>query len=179
MAGVIRQNKLQKIDTFLFYKCNFLSSEKIKQASYWLSKTGDGYAYAALGLLIWAVEPVVGQIFFLTALLAFAFELPIYLLLKNTFKRNRPFNILENFSSYIAPSDKFSMPSGHTAAAFVFATVCAHFYPDYTPILLAWACGIGLSRVLLGVHFPGDVIAGCLLGCACAELAITLSQTGF
>lgn len=179
MAGVIRQNKLQKIDTFLFYKCNFLSSEKIKQSSYWLSKTGDGYAYVALGILIWTIESSLGQMFVLTAILAFAFELPIYLLLKNTVKRNRPFNTLENFSSYIAPSDKFSMPSGHTAAAFVFATVCSHFYPDYASVLLIWAAGIGLSRVLLGVHFPGDIAAGGLLGYSCAEMAIAISKTGF
>jgi len=179
MTDVIRQNKLQQLDTFLFYKCNFFSSQKTKQTCYWVSKTGDGYAYFALGLLIWMLEPKAGQLFFFTALLGFAFEVPVYLLLKNTFKRNRPFNILENFSSYIAPSDKFSMPSGHTAAAFVFVTICSHFYPDYTSFLLAWASCIGLSRVLLGVHFPGDVIAGGLLGYSCAELAISLLHTNF
>ena len=176
MAGAIKQSKLQKIDTFLFYKCNFLSSESIKQASYWISKTGDGHAYFIAGLLIWALEPNLGQAFFVTALIGFALELPIYLLLKNTFKRSRPFNSLENFSSYIAPSDKFSMPSGHTAAAFVFVTICSHFYPDYTSVLLAWASCIGISRVLLGVHFPGDVVAGGLLGYGCAALAITFAE---
>lgn len=178
MAGAIKGNKLQKIDTFLFYKCNFFSSEKMKRASYWVSKSGDGYAYLVIGLLIWAFEPVLGQLFFLTTLLGFAIEIPVYLIVKNTVKRNRPFNTLENFSSYISPSDKFSMPSGHTAAAFVFITICANFYPEHTPVLLAWACGVGLSRVLLGVHFPGDVIAGGLLGFSCAELAITLIQSG-
>lgn len=178
MASVIRQNKLQKLDTFLFYKCNFICSKKIQQLSLWISKTGDGHAYFALGLLIWLTEPALGQAFFLTALLAFALELPVYLLLKNTVKRNRPFNILDNFTSYIAPSDKFSMPSGHTAAAFVFATVCSYFYPDYAVVLHAWAASVGLSRVLLGVHFPGDIVAGGLLGYSCAEIAVSLYQSG-
>ena len=94
MASVIRPNKLQRLDTFLFYKCNFICSKNVQKLSLWISKTGDGHAYFALGLLLWFTEPMLGQTFFLTALLAFAFELPIYLLLKNTVKRNRPFNIL-------------------------------------------------------------------------------------
>lgn len=178
MAVAMKGNKLQEIDTFLFHKCHFFSSNKLKQTSYWVSKTGDGYIYLVLGLFTWGFEPLLGQLFFFTALLGFAIEVPIYLVLKNTLKRNRPFHVLDNFSSYISPSDKFSMPSGHTAAAFLFVTICAHFYPVLTPILLAWACGVGLSRVLLGVHFPGDVIAGGLLGFSCAEFAITATQSG-
>ena len=55
------------------------------------------------------------------ALLAFAFELPLYLLLKNLLKRQRPVGL----PVFITPSDRYSLPSGHTAAAFLMATVLA------------------------------------------------------
>jgi membrane-associated phospholipid phosphatase len=51
-------------------------------------------------------------------------------------------------------SDKFSMPSGHTAAAFLMATLIAQFYPDWSILAYSWACAISFSRVFLGVHFP-------------------------
>jgi undecaprenyl-diphosphatase len=179
MANVLRtnsisENKLQRLDTFLFYKCLLLSKPNIGKASVWVSKTGDGYAYFAIAMLIYLFEPNIGQLFFFTALLGYAFEVPIYLGLKNLVKRHRPFDKLENFRSFIAPSDQFSMPSGHTAAAFVFATMVLHFYPQFTLLAFSWASLIGLSRVLLGVHFPGDIIAGALLGWSCAELAISI-----
>ncbi|MBU2882578.1 phosphatase PAP2 family protein [Psychrosphaera sp. B3R10] len=174
MASVIRDGKLQQLDTFLFYKCHLLSNNPIKNLSVWVSRTGDGYLYFAIALLIlWAGTPH-GESFFYTALAAFAIEVPIYISLKNLVKRNRPFNKLQAFQSHIAPSDKFSMPSGHTAAAFVFASIVATYYPEFAVLAYCWASLIGLARVLLGVHFPGDILAGGLLGYGCAQAAFVL-----
>lgn len=174
MTSVIRDNKLQRLDTFLFYKCNVLSVNPVKNISVWVSKTGDGYFYFAIGLLLFLLEKNTGQSFFYTALIAFAIEVPIYIGLKNLVKRHRPFNKLDAFASHIAPSDKFSMPSGHTAAAFVFASVVSFFYPEFSQLVFAWAVLVGFARIFLGVHFPGDIIAGALLGFSSAELAISI-----
>ena len=177
MNTVIKNNKLARIDTYLFYKCHEFSNDPVKQASVWISKTGDGYLYFAISLLLYWVGGEIGKAFFLAALMGFAIELPIYLGLKKAFKRNRPFDKLTNFSSYIAPSDKFSMPSGHTAAAFVFATLVMYFYPQFTDLVIVWALLVGMARILLGVHFPGDIIAGGLLGFASAQVALTIYVT--
>lgn len=174
MASVIRDSKLQQLDTFLFYKCHLLCNHPIKNISVWVSKTGDGYLYFALALLVFFSDQLQGAAFFYTALLAFAFEVPIYIGLKNLVKRHRPFNKLDAFQSHIAPSDKFSMPSGHTAAAFVFASLVAHFFPELSVLAYCWASLIGMARVLLGVHFPGDILAGALLGFGCSSLALNL-----
>ena len=174
MASVIRDSKLQQLDTFLFYKCHLLSNHSVKNVSVWVSKTGDGYLYFALALLVFLSDQIQGANFFYTALLAFAFEVPIYIGLKNVVKRHRPFNKLDAFTSHIAPSDKFSMPSGHTAAAFVFASLVAHFFPELALFAYCWASLIGMARVLLGVHFPGDILAGALLGLSCSSLALSL-----
>lgn len=164
---------LQQIDVYLFQKFNLLCHQRIKQISVAVSKTGDGYLYAILAAYLYITDVSNADVFFYITLAAFALELPLYLALKNTLKRARPFNSISNFDSHISPSDKFSMPSGHTAAAFVFATMISTFFPTWGLFAYAWASLIGLSRVVLGVHFPGDIIAGALLGYACAEFALT------
>lgn len=144
----------------------------------WISRTGDGYLYLLIGLLLWAFEPRHGPVFLTTALLAYALEIPLYLILKHAFKRARPADLLQNFSAHITPSDKFSLPSGHTAAAFLMAVILAFFYPIISPLAYVWASIIGVSRVLLGVHYPSDVILGGLLGTSIGVFIIALDYSG-
>jgi len=63
-----------------------------------------------------------------------------------------------------------SFPSGHTAAAFAFATGVAHALPPAAPPLYALAALVGYSRVYTGVHYPLDVAVGAFSGVALAEL---------
>ena len=62
-----------------------------------------------------------------------------------------------------------SFPSGHAAAAFAFATGVAHVSPAAAAPLRALAALVAYSRIHTGVHYPGDVVAGALLGTALAE----------
>lgn len=142
------------------------------RAIVWMSKTGDGYLYFAIGLALWAFEQEHGQLFLYTALMAYALELPIYVCLKKLFKRPRPCDFLTNLQAHVTPSDKFSLPSGHTAAAWLMACITAHFYPPFAAIAYVWATLIGLSRILLGVHYPSDVLAGTALGVTIASLSL-------
>jgi len=61
------------------------------------------------------------------------------------------------------PTDK-SFPSGHTSTAFGAATYLSMVYPYLSPVLMALAYFVGLSRIALGVHYPSDVLVGALLG---------------
>lgn len=61
------------------------------------------------------------------------------------------------------------MPSGHSAAAFAFATGVGHTMPRTAGLLRVFAAAVAYSRVHTGVHYPGDVIAGALLGSAVAQ----------
>jgi undecaprenyl-diphosphatase len=129
-----------------------------------MSKTGDGHLYLVLGVMLWWLEPKNGALFLYSGLLAYMLEIPVYLLLKNSLKRERPCLHMSEFRAHIVPSDKFSLPSGHTAAAFLMASLIAHFYPNLGAVAYMWAFCIGCSRVLLGVHYPSDILAGALLG---------------
>ena len=136
--------------------------------SRYISKSGDGHIYLLAGLTLALLDSTQGVDFFVTCLKAFALELPCYFLIKNSFKRDRPIGL----PVFILPSDKYSMPSGHTAAAILMASVTASFYPAVTGLVFIWAILIGASRLLLGVHYLTDLIAGALLGACCAYIAL-------
>jgi undecaprenyl-diphosphatase len=156
--------KMNDLDSRAFIWVNTKLGNHFERLVKAVSRTGDGYLYAGIGLLLLWLEPEVGQAFFMATLCAYAIELTAYLVLKNGIKRERPQEKLADFSALVKPSDKFSFPSGHTAAAFVFAFMIFQFYPAYSVIAFVWAGLIGLSRVLLGVHYPGDILAGMVLG---------------
>src|SRR4051794_29645751 len=62
-----------------------------------------------------------------------------------------------------------SLPSGHAASAFAFATGAGAIMPRVSPALLVLAALVGYSRVHTGVHYPGDVVAGALAGAAVGQ----------
>ncbi|RTZ15920.1 phosphatase PAP2 family protein [Vibrio aquaticus] len=146
----------------------------ISRISRAMSHTGDGHLYAVFGLLAFMFGEEHGELFLIAGLVAFAFELPIYWVIKNTFKRRRPHDCSELVTSFITPSDRYSLPSGHTAAAFLMATLVNTWYMEVGEFAYVWAILIASSRIFLGVHFLTDVILGALLGFGCANLAISL-----
>ena len=77
--------------------------------------------------------------------------------------------------TWIVPSDQFSFPSGHTAAAYLLATLLAAFFPFFAPWAFAWVALVRMSRLLLTVPFPSDILAGATLGVVAATLGLSLS----
>ena len=132
-----------------------------------VSRTGDGFLYVVLGGLIYLLSAT-GETFLIHITAAFGLERVAYWIMKNGLKRKRPAQALPNFRSHITASDEFSFPSGHTSAAFLFATVLVlHFGPIMLPLYL-WSMAVGMSRVYLGVHFPTDTVMGAILGTSIA-----------
>lgn len=139
-----------------------------------ISKTGDGWLYTILTLLLVLYNPAKYSVFFTITAFAYFLELSMQFLLKKKFKRNRPQNHILSFTAKINPVGEFSFPSGHTASAFVMATILSVYFPVLTPLFLFWALMIGISRILLGVHFPGDILAGIFLGVVSATTSLAL-----
>ncbi len=163
---------IHKYDVFMFtWLVNARMHTHLTKAGRYLSKTGDGYLYLLIaGLLYW--REGVESPFLQAVLLAFLIERPIYFVLKNSLRRNRPQAALQNFRSSITPSDQFSFPSGHTSAAFMMATLLGYYLPPLMILLYCWAILVGFSRVVLGVHFPTDTLVGAILGISTAFFSL-------
>ena len=138
-----------------------------------LSHLGAGWFYAVVALSSLFICGT-SHPYFWILLLAFGIERPIYYLLKNTLKRDRPFRTM-NIQQQTDPGDQFSFPSGHTAAAFLFTSVTATFWPVLWIPLLLMATGIGFSRIMLGVHYLTDTLMGALMGTLIAQMCLELA----
>ena len=163
---------IHKCDVFMFNWLNNVSIHThLARLCRHVSKTGDGFLYILLAAWLYWESGSESPLFKAMAL-AFLIERPTYFLLKNGFKRNRPQAALENFRSIITPSDQFSFPSGHTSAAFMMATLVGLFQPAWMIPLYLWASSVGFSRVVLGVHFPTDILMGVALGVGTAIFSL-------
>ena len=86
-------------------------------------------------------------------------------IIKNIVARPRPYVTLSDLTILIAKPSEFSFPSGHTASSFAAACVFfRHLKKKYGIPLLILAILIALSRIYVGVHYPGDVLAGVISG---------------
>lgn len=140
-----------------------------------VSASADGWPYLLIPLVLALLAPHLLRPILIVLVAGFAVERLSYYLLKNSFKRNRPPNVIPGFQSVITASDEFSFPSGHTSGAFLTATVLVLLLPaGLAAYLYGWASLVALSRVVLGVHFPLDTVAGALLGGSIGWWAVEL-----
>jgi undecaprenyl-diphosphatase len=99
------------------------------------------------------------------------------LLGKRLVRRPRPHRAADSPfpGRHVPMPDSASFPSGHTASAVAFAAAVGPSLPAAAVPLGLLACAVGYSRVHTGVHYPGDVIAGALLGTGSAALVLSLA----
>jgi undecaprenyl-diphosphatase len=98
----------------------------------------------------------------------------LYRLLKGWTKRPRPFRTCPGVIAHIPPLDEFSFPSGHTLQAVSFTTVALAYFPMLAPLLIGFTALIAASRVVLGLHYPSDVLAAIGIGSCLGGLSLWL-----
>jgi len=125
---------------------------------------GDGWLWYGMGLVI-ALFGGAGRFAAIaTAALAAALGIAIFLRLKKATGRKRPGAFEPHCWATLLPPDQFSFPSGHTITAFAVALSLSYFYPALELGLLFCAASVAASRILLGMHFLSDVVAGAAIG---------------
>jgi undecaprenyl-diphosphatase len=104
-----------------------------------------------------------------------ALGLLVYKVLKRAFVRERPFITHAAIDPAMPPLDRYSFPSGHTLHAVSFALQASMHFPQLAWVLIPLALTIAASRVVLGLHYPTDVLAGAVLGASLGGLGLSLS----
>ena len=143
---------------------------------YWMiaaTRMGDGWLWYGLGvmLLIYGGSQRFAAIG--AAGVSAVTGIGVFKLLKKLSQRPRPCELEPHCWSKVLPPDRFSFPSGHTMTAFSIALVVSYFYPSLEGALFFLALSIALSRIVLGMHFLSDVLAGMVIGVALGCAAIT------
>ena len=128
------------------------------------SRLGDGVIWYALILALPLLYGDEGLRVAAIMLATGAVGLALYKFLKRTFVRERPFIRHAGISLAGAPLDRYSFPSGHTLHAVAFTWLAVAAFPVLGFVLLPLALAIAASRVVLGLHYPTDVLVGALLG---------------
>ena len=92
--------------------------------------------------------------------------------LKHLVGRTRPWLVVEGLVHMVEEHDPNSFPSGHTCAAFAAASAWCRTLPKrwMKVVAVVMAALMGFSRLYVGVHFPSDVLVGCLVGFGCSQL---------
>jgi undecaprenyl-diphosphatase len=140
----------------------------------WATRAGDGWLWYLLGIaaLFFGGGPryeAVGA-----AGLAAGAGVALFVNLKKAAKRRRPHCFQPHCWTTLLPPDQFSFPSGHTITAFAVSVAMIQFYPELSAALMFCAVSIAASRIVLGMHFLSDVLAGAAIGTALALAAAWL-----
>ena len=128
------------------------------------SRLGDGIIWYVLMLALPFLYGAEGLKVAAIMLASGAAGLVAYKYLKRTFVRERPFIRHAGISLAGAPLDRYSFPSGHTLHAVAFTWQGCVAFPELAVVLVPLALAIAASRVVLGLHYPTDVLVGALLG---------------
>ncbi len=95
----------------------------------------------------------------------------VYKALKHATGRPRPYEVIPDVAPSALVLDQYSFPSGHTLHAVAFSVVLIGHHGDWAWFAVPFTLLIALSRPVLGLHYPGDVLAGAAIG---AGVAVTL-----
>jgi len=124
------------------------------------TRGGDGWLWYVLGLILVVNGGPEGLRTAARSCLACGLGAIVFLALKRAAGRLRPCALEPHCWSTLLPPDQFSFPSGHTITAFAVSMPIIHTYPEAAPGLFFISGSIAISRIVLGMHFLSDVLAG-------------------
>ena len=142
-----------------------------------ISRLGDGPFWYVMLLSVWTMQGLAYGLNILYLVVMGSIGTLIYKFLKNKTTRPRPYQLHQVIVLGERPLDHFSFPSGHTLHAVMVTITLGYIQPLLLILMLPFTILVALSRMVLGLHYPSDVIVGAIIGASVASAIILLAPS--
>mgnify|MGYP000309539962 CR=1 FL=1 len=172
MALTKRQYLFQKFDQLEYGMCFHINnySRRLPIRSFFrlVSRLGDGAFWYCLILTLPLFNGYIGVIQMSYITLIGLVSVCLYKILKTHLVRERPYISFGSIVAQTQALDRYSFPSGHSMNAACLAVLLGTCEVLLVEVAAVFAALVAASRVILGMHYPSDVVIGLLLGCLIA-----------
>lgn len=139
-----------------------------------VSRVGDGWIWFAIFVCLPIADGPVGTSASLRAVGVGVVNLILYQIIKRWIARPRPYRTCPGICARTRSLDEFSFPSGHTLHSVAFSVILTAYFPLAALFVWPLTLLIALSRIVLGLHYPSDVVVGALIGGVTAAVSFNL-----
>lgn len=170
--------KIQGYDLQLCISLNQLSKRR-----YWalffqiISRLGNGSFWLMMLAILVYRQGSAALDGLLYSVVGLGFACVLYKYLKSKTSRPRPYQVHQVIRLGERPLDYFSFPSGHTLHAVLITILFGVIDSTLLVMMLPFTCLVAMSRMVLGLHYPSDVIVGALIGAGIASIVIYVQSS--
>ncbi len=139
-----------------------------------VSRLSDGWIWLLTMVALPWVAGATGTACAVRMVAVLTVNLLIYGIVKRWIARPRPARACPDIRECTRPLDEFSFPSGHTLHAVAFSVILGAYFPGCRLLVWSFTLLVALSRVVLGLHYPSDVLVAAVIGASTAAISFNL-----